>query len=127
MEVKGSIIGTASNVTQGAGGGKVDMTQGSMVAKYTDKNQSKFFSSTSGFTVAGIGGADSDDLLENNEVYRVQLINLTTDLDASADDTLASALSTNTTFTLEVISIKGATLHIQRTTPIFIDTINFLE
>ena len=98
-----------------------------MVAKYTDKNQSKFSSSTSGFTVAGIGGADNDNLLENNEVYRVQLINLTTDLDASADDTLASALSTNTTFTLEAISIKGATLHIERATPIFIDTINFLE
>ena len=75
MEVKGSIIGTASDtgtagniatitsdVTQGTGGGKVDMTPGSMVAKYTDKNQSKFSSSTSGFTVAGIGGADSDDL-----------------------------------------------------------------
>ena len=140
MEVKGSIIGTASttgttaniatitlDVTQGAGGGKVDMTPGTMVIKYTDKNQSKFFSSTSGFTVAGIGCADSDNLLENNEVYRVQLINLNTGFNASADDTLASALSANTTFTLEVIPIKGATLHIERTTPIFIDAINFLK
>lgn len=140
MEVKGSIIGNATavgttanittitfDVTQGAGGGKVDMTPGTMLIKYTDENQTKIFSSTAGFTVAGIGGADSDNLLENNEVYRVQLINLNSDFNATANDTLETALGTKTTFTLEVIPVKGAALHIERRTPVSMDLLNFLE
>ena len=128
MEVKGSIIGNATavgttanittitfDVTQGAGGGKVDMTPGTMLIKYTDENQT------------GIGGADSDNLLENNEVYRVQLINLNSDFNATANDTLETALGTKTTFTLEVIPVKGAALHIERRTPVSMDLLNFLE
>ena len=48
------------------------------IIKYTDDTQSKLFGSTSGFTVTGIGGSDSDNLLERNEVYKIELINLDT-------------------------------------------------
>ena len=138
MELKGSVIGTAAatgaagtiatiefHVTQSAGGAVVDLTPGTTVIKYTDAVQNKLFGSTVGINVKGIGGADDDNLLERNEVYRVQLIGLET-LDAG-DDNLTTSLGVNTTFTLEVIPVKGAVLHIERTTPIFMDTINFLN
>ncbi len=36
-------------------------------------------------------------------------------------------LGVNKAFTLEVIPVKGAVLHIERTTPIYMDVINFLN
>ena len=139
MELKGSVIGTANvasatglittiafHVTQSAGGADVDLTQGSTVIKYTDKKQVKLFGSSAGFSVTGIGGADTDKLLERNEVYEIKLINLATDL-GPGDDTLEFALAASSSFTIEVIPVKGAVLHIERTTPIFLDKINFLN
>ena len=138
MELKGSVIGTADvasttgvlttiefHVTQSAGGGDVDLTPGTMIIKYTDDVQAKLFSSTAGITITGVGGADVDNLLERNEVYKISLTGLDT-LDPG-NDNLTTALGIDTTFTLEVIPIKGAVLHIERTTPIFMDTINFLN
>ncbi len=138
MELKGSVIGTGGttgatgliskiefHVTQSAGGADVDLTPGTTIIKFTDQTQSKIFSSTSGFTVSGIGSSDSDDLLERNEVYKISLIDLETL--SSNDDNLTNGLTVNTTFTIEVIPVKGAVLHIERTTPIFFDVINFLN
>ena len=138
MELKGSVIGTAEttgvtanittisfHVTQSAGGADVDLTPGNTVIKFTDETQSKLFGSTTGFTVTGIGGADTDLLLERNEVYKIEMINL--DVTDSGDDNLTNALGINNTFTLEVIPTKGAVLHIERTTPIVFDVINFLN
>ena len=105
----------------------MDLTPGTTIIKYTDDTQSKLFASTSGFTVTGIGSADTDNLLERNEVYKIELVNLNTGLHATNDDTLATALGVNKTFTLEVIPTRGAVLHIERTTPIFMDVINFLN
>ena len=62
---------------------------------------------------------------EWNEVYKISMINL--DTTGSGDDNLTSALGVNQTFTLEVIPTKGAVLHIERTTPIYMDLINFLN
>ncbi len=140
MELKGSVIGTANgpgstataaltdisfHVTQSAGGADVDLTPGTTIIKYADDGQSKLFSSTSGFTVTGVGGADTDNLLERNEVYKISLINL--DTTGAGDDTLTTLLGVNKTFTLEVIPVRGAVLHIERTTPIYMDSINFLN
>jgi flagellin FlaB len=139
MELKGSVIGTADganavtaaittiafHVTQSAGAADVDLTPGTTVIKYTDEGQSKLFASTSSFTVTGIGGADSDNLLERNEVYKIEMINLETT--GAGDDNLTNKLQVNKTFTLEVIPTRGAVLHIKRTTPIFLDLINFLN
>ncbi len=52
------------------------------------------------------------------------------DLESSfgpGENTLAYKLGPDTTFTIEVIPTKGAVLHIERTTPIFLDIINFLN
>ncbi len=139
MELKGSVIGTADgtnattaaittiafHVTQSAGGADVDLTPGTTVIKFTDDSQSKLFASTSGFTVTGIGGADTDNLLERNEVYKIELINL--DVTGAGEDNLTTVLGVSKTFTLEVIPTRGAVLHIERTTPIFMDLINFMN
>ena len=137
MELKGSVIGTADvaavtgvlttisfHVTQSAGGADVDLTPGNTVIKYTDATQAKLFGSTAGFTVTGIGGADSDNLLERNEVYKIELINL--NVTGPGDDKLTTTLGVGKTFTIEVIPTRGAVLHIERTTPIYMDLINFL-
>ncbi len=141
MELRGTVIGLTGtsptsgtlakidtidfHVTQSAGGVDVDLTPGTTIIKYTDDTQSKLFGSTAGFTVTGIGSADSDYLLERNEVYKIEMINLATT--GAGDDKLTTKLQVNKTFTLEVIPTRGAVLHIERTTPIFFDIINFLN
>ena len=138
MELKGSVIGTSDvaavtgvlttitfHVTQSAGGADIDLSPGTTIIKYTDETQAKLFGSTAGFTVTGIGSADSDNLLERNEVYKIELINL--DVTGPGDDKLTNSLGVSKTFTLEVIPVKGAVLHIERTTPIYMDVINFLN
>ena len=138
MQLKGSVIGTSNavgttgvmttidfHVTQSAGGADIDLTPGTLIIKYSDPVQNKLFSSTAGISVTGVGNADADNLLERNEVYKISLIGLETV--SAGDDDLTSGLGINTTFTLEVIPIRGAVLHIERTTPIYMDTINFLN
>ena len=138
MELKGSVILTASTtgtsgvvsdiafqVASAAGGESIDLTPGKTIIKFTDDGQSKIFQSTSGFTVTGLGTADSDKLLERNEVYEIQLIDLETT--GSGNDTLTNDLQTNKTFSLEVIPPSGAVLFIERTTPVFLDTTTSLN
>ncbi len=60
-----------------------------------------------------------------NEVYKISLINLET-VD-TGDDNLTYTLGVNRAFTMEVMPAKGAVLRIDRTTPIFLDIINFLN
>ena len=45
----------------------------------------------------------------------------------AGDDNLTSLLGVNKTFTLEMIPARGAVLHIERTTPTYLDDINFLN
>lgn len=142
MQLKGSIIGTANaasatgtgtlttisfHVSQTSGGADVDLTPGTTMITYTDEFQSKLFSSTTGMTVTPVGASDSDKLLEANEIYKIELINLDTGLHDTNDDTLKSALGVQTTFTLEVVPVRGAVLHIERTTPVSMEIINFLD
>ena len=46
---------------------------------------------------------------------------------AELPDTLASKLGVNTTFSLEVIPPKGAVLFIERTTPVYLDSVISLD
>ncbi len=138
MELKGSVILTSSTtgtsgvvsdiafqVASAAGGESIDLTPGKTIIKYTDSTQSKIFQSTSGFTVTSLGTADADKLLERNEVYEIQMIDLETT--GAGNDTLTSQLMTNKTFSLEVIPPSGAVLFIERTTPVFLDTTTSLN
>ncbi len=116
----------AFQVASAAGGESIDLTPGKTIIKYTDSGQSKIFQSTSGFTVSSLGTADADKLLERNEVYEIQIIDLETGL-GSGNDTLSNLLQTNKTFSLEVIPPSGAVLFIERTTPVFLDTTTSLN
>ena len=140
MQLKGSIIGTANSasatgtisniefhVSQTAGGAAVDLTPGSLTIRYIDENQNKLFSSTTGLTITPVGNSDSDNLLEEGELYRIELINLDTGMHDTDNDTLKTALGVKTTFTLEIVPIKGAVLYLERTTPVSMDIINFLN
>ena len=140
MELKGSVIivsqtfGTTASATDisfqvanAAGGESIDLTPGKTLIKYTDPVQSKMFVTTSGFTATGLGDADTDKLLERNEVYEIKLVDLENSFNATNNDTLASKLGVNTTFSLEVIPPKGAVLFIERTTPVYWETTNSLN
>ena len=141
MELKVSVVltspssGTAAIISQiafqvanAAGGNAIDLTPGKTLIKYTDQTQSKMFltdSSSEGFTSTGLGSADSDMLLERNEVYELTLTGLdTTD---SGDNNLTNTLGVNTTFSLEIIPPSGAVLFIERTTPVSMDPTNSLD
>ncbi len=137
--LKGSVILTSSTtgtsgvvsdiafqVTSAAGGESIDLTPGKTLIKYTDSTQSKIFQSTAGFTVTALGTADVDKLLERNEVYEFQMIDLETGA-GSGNDTLTNLLQTNMKFTIEVIPPTGAVLFIQRTTPVFLDATTSLH
>jgi flagellin FlaB len=139
MELKGSVILTSSTtgtsgvvsdiafqVASAAGGESIDLTPGKTIIKYTDPSQSKIFESTSGFTVTALGNADTDKLLERNEVYEIQLIDLETGT-GTGRDTLTNTLVPNKTFSIEVIPPSGAVLFIQRTTPVFLDATTSLN
>ena len=140
MELKGSVIlsavttGTTANVNDisfqvanAAGGESIDLTPGKTLIKYTDEAQSKMFVTTGppGFTVTALGSADTDNLLECNEVYEVKLTYLGSL--ATGNNQLTSGLGVNTTFQLEVIPPRGAVLFIERTTPVFLDTVMSLD
>ena len=140
MELKGSVILTISvtgtsgivsdiafQVANAAGGESIDLTPGKTLIKYTDAVQSKMFVSTAGFTATSLGSADTDKLLERNEVYEIKLIDLELSTHDTNDDTLKSTLGVNTTFTLEVVPPRGAVLFIERTTPVFLDDIVSLD
>ena len=69
--------------------------------------------------MTGVGGADSDTLLERNESLQIDLKLGNTV--GSGDDKLDTLLGTNTTFTIEVIPPQGPILFLERSTPINMD------
>jgi len=140
MELKGSVIiesittGTTATVnsisfqvSNAAGGEAIDLTPGKTLIKYTDETQSKMFVTAGppGFTSTPLGDADSDKLLERNEVYELRLTYLGTV--STGNNQLTNKLGVNTTFSLEVIPPRGAVLFIERTTPIYLDTVDSLN
>ena len=131
LEIRGSVVVTANTtgdsgevstltfqVANAAGGEAVDLSPGQTLIKYANVSQTKTFVSGD-FTIKGLGNADTDNLVEPGEIYEVTVPNLNTGL-TTAD------LSTSTIFTVEVIPPQGAVLHIERTTPVYLETINDL-
>ena len=109
----GVVSEIAIQVALSADGEPVDLTPGETIIRYTDGVQSTIFDSPSGFTVSGLGSADSDNLLEHGELYELKLINL-------------DNLGVSTNFTLQVIPSQGAVLSMERRTPALFDDVMFL-
>lgn len=104
-----------------AGGGAVDLTPGETVIVYSDTDQSITFdttNSTGGFTATGLGGADTDKLVEPGEMYEIKVIGMV--------DILTTNLLKDKPFTLELKPPVGAVMHIERRTPIVLDAYNDL-
>ena len=94
-------------VSNAAGSGEINMTVGTLIAKYTDKNQSQFYSAAP-LSVVSVSG-DGDNLLEPNEIMEVRFTGMEADL--------STDLGVNTIFTIELIPPEGASVIIERTTP----------
>lgn len=133
LEMKSSILITASTtgasgvvsqiefqVGMAAAGDQADLTPGNTIIRYTDKNQVRNFTSSTEFSSANIGSyGDSDKLLERGEIFEIKLLNL--------DSVLTTNLGTNTDFIVELIPPVAAVLHIGRTTPVSLNTVETLK
>jgi len=133
LEQKGSIILKASTtgtsgvvsqiqfqVTNAAAGEPIDMTPGNTIIRYSDKNQVKNLTTSSLFTSTNIAAfGDSDNLLEQGEIFEIKLIAL--------NDNLTTNLGPSTEFTLEVVPPRGAVLFISRRTPVSFESIDILD
>ncbi len=149
LELKGNVIATANTtgatgtikqisftVANVLGGEMIDFTppnadnhtgraaSGSpnkVVINYIDKNQNV---NDLYWTIAKLGGSDADDLLENNEKFKITIGSATAGADAgNLIDALGTDLSINTEFSLVINTPVGAVLEIERTTPPYIDSI----
>jgi len=79
-----------------------------------------------------LGGADSDNLLEEGEQFQITIGETLSNVDSGAGagnliDALTTHLGVNTKFTLELKSPVGATLSFERTTPDTIEACNNLQ
>ncbi|MBK9054529.1 MAG: hypothetical protein IPL78_27560 [Chloroflexi bacterium] len=126
MEVKGSLIATASvtgtalaeldeivfTIGNVVGGEPIDLntTAPVMVINYVDSTQ---FDNDMTWTTNWIVTNDGDELLDKGE-----LVEITVDVAS-----LTNALGINTAFSLEMKPPKGAALTIQRTTPAYFDAV----
>ncbi len=145
----GAVVRLRFQIANAAAGEPIDMTPGRTVIKYTDVNQTCNFDNSNEFTTAVVGTGDSDTLLESGEVFEVIIPPTTGNYGGSTPATaLTEMLQANTTgvngaacvsavtgtqlgtatqFTLEIIPPKGATLYIQRTTPISFQSLESLN
>ena len=129
LEVRGSVVAKEHATTgdvideitiyvaNAAGGEAVNMTPGDTLITYTDASQSVTLNSTSttgGFTVTPLGSADTDKLVEVGEMYELKVIGLGAKLNPD--------LSKDTEFTIEIKPPQGAVVHINRRTPVVVET-----
>jgi len=123
VALKGEPIDFAIPTDAGANGIADSGSSNVVVISYVDPNQRV---DDLYWEITKLGDADSDNILETGEKFLIYV----GDNDATGDLTDAlstTALTVDTTFTLEVKPPVGATLVIERTTPSNIDAINNLN
>jgi len=91
-----------------------------MVIQYVDEDQTV---NDLYWTLTKLGDADADDLLENNEKFKITIGDSTGTDGGNLIQALGTDLTVNKTFSLILQSPVGAVLEIERTTPAYIDTI----
>ncbi len=92
-----------------------------VVINYIDEDQT---ASDLYWTIAKLGNADADDLLESSERFEITIGNSDNGTGGgNLIDALATDLTVKKTFNLEVLTPVGAVLVIERTTPAYIDTV----
>lgn len=133
LEQKGAVILTSSTtgtsgvisqiefqVSNAAAGEPIDLTPGNTIIRYSDKNQVKNMTTTDDFSASNIAAfGDSDNLLEQGEIFEIKLINL--------QSRLTTQLGPSTEFTIEVVPPRGAVLFVSRRTPVSTETKDILD
>jgi flagellin FlaB len=109
---------TADNITGVAASG----SSNKVVINYIDQYQTV---NDLYWQITKLGGSDADDLLENNEKFKITVGDTASGAGAGnlIDALSTQALSINTEFSLIINTPVGAVLEIERTTPPYIDTI----
>jgi len=149
LELKGNVIATANTTGENGnikqisfivanvlGGETIDFTQPTaanatgvanstsdhkVVINYIDQNQTV---NDLYWTITKLGGSDDDDLLENNEKFKITIGSDTAGAGAgNLIDALTTPLGPNTEFSLIVNTPIGAVLELERTIPPYIDNI----
>ncbi len=122
----GSATGDVADVDQitfqlanAAGGADVNLTPGLTIYKYSDDSQTVLFDTDAEVSITPLGNADSNKIVEVGEVYEVKLLRMVPNL--------TTRLETADTFIIEVIPPQGAVVHIERTTPDFLEVYNELN
>ena len=100
-------------VSNSAGGGVVDLTPGTTIISYMDDDTIDL--DFSGFTASGVGDADSDNLVEMNETFKI-----TVPVDG---DGVGADLYAGKAFQLELKPTQGAVVNISRMIPFDIENI----
>jgi len=119
--LKGEPINFIAPTADAATGVSASGSSNVIVLKYIDEDQTV---NDLYWTVTKLGNADADDLLEDNEKFKVTIGSDTAGSGAgNLIDALTTDLTVNKTFSLVVQTPVGAVLEIERTTPPYIDTI----
>lgn len=130
LEVRGSVFAEDTDsdgsvdkiyfqVANAAGGEAIDLTAGETVIRYMDSSQTWIADTGAEFSITARGNADSDNLLEPGEIIEIALLGM--------EANLTPDLGVGTTFTIEVMPPKGASVHIERTTPVALNQYNDLR
>ena len=92
-----------------------------VVISYVDQNQSV---DDLYWTVTKLGSTDGDDLLERDEKFKITIGNSAVGAGGgNLVDALGTDLTVSTDFSIIVSTPIGAVLELERTTPVYIDTI----
>jgi flagellin FlaB len=91
-----------------------------LVINYVDQDQTK---NDLYWTITKLGNADDDELLENNEKFKITIGDSTGTDGGNLIQALTTDLTVNKQFSLVLQTPVGAVLEIERTTPPYFDTI----
>jgi flagellin FlaB len=118
----GEAIDFTAPIADAASTGVADSTStNKVVINYIDQSQTV---NDLYWSVTKLGGSDADDLLENNEKFKITIGDTTDGAGAgNLIDALTTPLNINTEFSLIIQTPVGAVLEIERTIPAYIDAI----
>ena len=98
-----AITSVKVSLANAAGGQPVDLTGGQTIVSYLDSNT--VATNLTNYTLAKLGNADADNLLEAGEVFEVSV------------DTSTYGLTDHDSFTLQIKPASGAVIRIERKIP----------
>jgi len=96
-------------VGNAAGGEGVQLDPGKAFVRYNDYSQTVLFFKSTEYSVTPLGNANSDNLIEPGEIFKLSLLGM--------ESNLSTMLTRCRTFAIDLITSMGAVLHIERSIP----------